>query len=655
MSPPGASSGADQLVAAAIQRLTQEDVAGGERLLDKALQVDPRNVSALRVYGQLHRNHGRHAQAAAAYGALLSVAPGDLDALYARASALLALNRAREALPGLDRLVKAAPDFAPGHHGRGVALSALRRFEEALQSFDRARRLEPHNVSTLNNRGVALQELGRFVEALDCFDQVIELDPDNSAAFSNRGGVLRELGRHAESVASSEQALALNPLDLSALNNLGSALHALGRLPQAEMAYRRVLGVQPNLVPVLNNLADLLAELGRTEEAIALCDRALKLAPKSVASYDTLGVLLGDLGDIAEAIDCFDEAIALEPRRARTYYHLSKVLYFRPRDTRLRAMEDLAADPKGLSPEDLVELHYGLGRAYAHLGDHARAFERFAEGARRKRGLIAYDEGAEFDLMDRITRAFSEDALWRTKGVGDPSDAPVFLVGMPRSGLALVERVLAGHPGVFAAGAGAGFGRVMAGLSPGGEPLVFPEGHARLRGPALRAMGAAYVEGLRAQAPDAIRFVDRAPMNLHGLGLIHLALPKARIIHVRRDPLDTCISCFTELFPRGHPYSYDLGELGRYYRAQEALMEHWQEVLPEGVMLEVGYEDLVRDPEAEAGRIGDHCGLALDTLDVRAGSGEGPASRPIHRNSIGQGRAFEPWLGLLVEALGGRA
>ncbi len=642
MSPSGASAG-DVLLGQTLDGGGHQLVrAGGERLLDKALQVDPRNLGALRVYGQLHRNHGRHAQAAAAYEALLSVAPGDLDALYARASALLALNRAREALPGLDRLVKAAPDFAPGHHGRGVALSALRRFEEALQSFDRASRLEPRNISTLNNRAVALQELGRLGEALDCLDRVLEIDPGDFAALSNRGGVLRELGRYVESVASSEQALAINPRDTSALNNLGSALHALDRLPQAEAAYRRVLSVQPNHVTVLNNLADLLCELGRTEEAIALCDRALKLAPKSVASFDTLGVLLGDLGDTAEAIDCFDQAIALEPRRARTYYHLSKILFFRRRDTRLRAMEDLAADPKGLTAEDLVELNYGLGRAYAHLNDHERAFERFSEGARRKRALIAYDEGAAFDLMDRTTRAFSEDALWRAGGVGEPSEIPVFLVGMPRSGMALVERLLTGHPRVVAAGRDGDFARIVGDSAP-----AFPEDHARLRGPALRAAGAAYLSRVSKAEPEALRVVDRAPINPLALGFIHLALPNARFIHVRRDPRDVCVSCFTELFPRDHLYSYALAELGRYYGAQEALMDHWQEVLPDGLMLEVRYEDLVADLDTEAGRIGDHCGLALDPTSL-----ESRRHEPIHARSVGRWKTYEPWLGPLIGALG---
>lgn len=640
MSPPSASAGADQLVAAAIQRLTQEDVAGGERLLDRALQVDPRNLGALRVYGQLHRNHGRHAQAAAAYGALLSVAPGDVDALYARAGALLALNRAREALPGLDRLVKAAPDFAGGHQSRGVALSALRRFKEAQASFERAARLGPKDVGTLNNLGVTQHELGRLPQALQSFDRALTINPDFAPAHGNRGAVLLEMGRHEEAMASCRRAVGLNPDDWSALNNLGLALHQLGRLDEAEAAFREVLGVHRDHNTALTNLADVLAEMGRLDEAMEFYDRALALTPEAVATLDGLGLVLHGLGEQSEAIACFDRAIELAPRRARTYYDLSKVLFFRKGDTRLKTMEALAADPEGLSAQELVELNYGLGRAYTHLGDHARAFERFTEGARRKRAMIGYDEGAEFNRMDRITRAFSEDALWQARGVGDPSDAPIFLVGMPRSGVALVEQVLASHPDVFGAGGGAGFGAMIAERGPpGAEPLVFPEGHARLRGPALRAMGGAYVERLQARDPDATRFVDRAPANLLALGLIHLALPKARVIHVRRDPRDVCVSCFTELFRRDHPYTYDLTELGRYYRAQAAVMEHWRDVLPEGVMLEVSYEDLVRDPENEAGRIRDHCGL-------------GPSSPAIHRQSIGRWRAYEPWLGPLFEALG---
>ena len=430
------------------------------------------------------------------------------------------------------------------------------------------------------------------------------------------------------------------------MNNRGTALHDLRRLREAEAMFRKVLAIQPRHITVLNNLAALLRDRGRPEEALALYDQALELAPKAVSTLDDRGLVLNQLGRRDEAVASMDWAIALAPRRARSHYNLSGVHVFTAEDPRLAAMQALAADPAGLTPDDLVELHYGLGKALNDVGDFEAAFAHYAEGAERKRTLIDYDEAAEIGVLERTIQAYSAEVLWREQGVGDPSELPVFVLGMPCSGGTLVERILAGHPRVFAAGDIADLGEVMTeARSPGRPDLVFPEGYAALHGPALRRAGAAYLERRRAMAPEAARITDKGLGYARFIGFIHLALPGARIVHVRRDPRDAGLSSFTRLFANDHPYSYDLGELGRYHRAHEALMAHWRQVLPAGVMLEVAYEDVAADLEGQARAIIAHCGLAWDPacLDLR---------QSLHSTSVGRGKAYEPWLGPLIEGLG---
>jgi hypothetical protein len=242
-------------------------------------------------------------------------------------------------------------------------------------------------------------------------------------------------------------------------------------------------------------------------------------------------------------------------------------------------------------------------------------------------------------------------------GLGDPSDVPVFVLGMPRSGTTLVERVLASHPDVFGAGELTDFGDAAVG---GYAPKPLPFDVASLTGDALRGMGGRYLAHVLPKAPLARRIIDKLPANFRFVGLIHLALPNARIIHVRRDPLDTCFSCYSQLFVNNLEYTYDLAELGRYYRAYEVLMAHWRAVLPAGVMLEVEYETLVGDFEVEARRLVEFCGLEWDARCLKFHEAAGAVQtasavqvrRPVFRSSVGRWRHYKEYLGPLLEILG---
>jgi hypothetical protein len=238
-------------------------------------------------------------------------------------------------------------------------------------------------------------------------------------------------------------------------------------------------------------------------------------------------------------------------------------------------------------------------------------------------------------------------------GQGDPSPVPVFILGMPRSGTTLVEQMLASHPQVHGAGELSDFTAAVAGLDgPDGVP-------ADIGGAELRRIGARYVARVRPLAPGALRITDKMPANFRFAGLIHLALPNARIIHLRRDPVDTCLSCFSILFGGDQPHTYDLGELGRYYRAYQRLMEHWRAVLPLGVMLEVQYEALVGDFEPQARRIVAHCGLEWDDACLDFYKTQRPVHtasavqvrRPVYQTSVGRWRPPEDLLRPLLDAL----
>jgi hypothetical protein len=259
----------------------------------------------------------------------------------------------------------------------------------------------------------------------------------------------------------------------------------------------------------------------------------------------------------------------------------------------------------------------------------------------------------------RIRAIFSADLMARRSGIGCASSVPVFVIGMPRSGTTLVEQILASHSKVFGAGELPDLSNAVARLRVQ-DGHAFPEIVPLLSDRQLRQIGENYAASISSLAPAAERITDKMPLNFFFAGLISLALPNARIIHVRRDPVDTCFSCFSTLFTGEHRVAYELSELGRYYRAYENLMEHWRRVLPAGAMIEVQYEKVVADLEGEARRLIAHCGLewedaclAFDRTEraVRTAS-VAQVRRPIYRSSVGRWQRYQLHLRPLLDALG---
>ena len=350
-------------------------------------------------------------------------------------------------------------------------------------------------------------------------------------------------------------------------------------------------------------------------------------------------------------------AIALDAKSGLAFHNLSLSKTFEPGDAAIASMEAFARDVSPLDVDGRIYVHFALGKAYADIARFEASFHHFSLGARLKRARSGYEEANVLSALAQTRSLYSRETMIRRSGHGDRSTAPVFVFGMPRSGTTLVEQILAGHREVHGAGEINDFEMAIAELG-GGGALARPE-LGPLSGAQLDQLGANYVGRARAAAPAANRIVDKTTENFRFAGLIALALPNARIIHVRRDPLDTCLSCFCTLFAEALPYSYDLAELGRYYRAYADLMDHWRAALPKDMMLEVRYEDVIADLEGQSRRIVDHCGLEWQArcLDFHLGERSvrtasfAQVRRPLYPTSVGRWRNYEALLAPLVAAL----
>ena len=452
--------------------------------------------------------------------------------------------------------------------------------------------------------------------------------------------------------------IALAPWRVEPYVGCGNICLDIGRFDEALSWFERARGMAPSLPPVIEGAGLALLALGRPAEALAAFETLQTIAPKSDVAFHSAGEALKQLGRLAEARAALERAAALAPDCAGHHYALAQIGRFNDNDPRLTSLEKLSHKASSLSEPDRCELYFALAKAYDDLGRHAEAFDHWQKANAIKRRHVAYDEAMFLGILRDLEDAFTPTVVASRRGAGDPSEVPVFVVGMPRSGTTLVEQIIASHRQAFGDGERMYLHLLL------GEGLAgaqFPADFSAVSNEALRQMGSRYVTRLKGDAAGAARIVDKLTANFMLCGLIHLILPNAKIIHVRRDPLDTCFSCFANLFSQSIDYSYDLGELGRYYRAYEALMAHWHRVLPEGTILDVAYEVLVSDFANEARRIVAHTGLAWDEACLSFHRNKRvvhtlsatQVRQPVYRSAIGRAAPYAFWLEPLRRALAG--
>ncbi|MBV9522494.1 MAG: sulfotransferase, partial [Alphaproteobacteria bacterium] len=592
----------------------------------QALALRPQYPEALNNLGIAHYERGAHDEAIAHYRRAIGLAPSYAEAHSNLGNALRARKKVEEALPSYRRAIALKPGYADAYNNLGTALRDLKRIAEAEAAYRQAMALNPLDPLTLNNLALAVKDLDRPDEALTMLMQSAAIQPDNHQTQTYLASILVEQHRLVEARIAIERALALRPDDPEATNILGNVSFAEGHSDRALDCFRKAIAWKPDLADAYNNMGNALKELGRFEEARAAYVRSLELDGKSTGAY----------------------------------LNLADAKEFTPGDAHLEAMEAMAAEIDRLSKTDQMQLHFALSKAYADIKRHGDAFRHMLQGNALKRCNVFYDEPATLALFGAIRASFTPELMRRKKGDGDPSPTPIFILGMPRSGTTLVEQILASHPQVFGGGE---LGHMHALVQEMGTRdhagRLYPDFVPSMTRAQLRRFGESYLGRVRPLAPEAMRITDKMPSNYYYIGLIHLALPNARIIHTIRDPADTCLSCFSKLFSGEQNHTYDLGELGRYYRAYAELMEHWRQVLPTGVMIDIRYEDVVADLETQARRIVAHAGLEWDEACLAFDKNRRAVKtasaiqvrRPIYRSSIGRWHVYKDLLSPLLDEL----
>lgn len=440
---------------------------------------------------------------------------------------------------------------------------------------------------------------------------------------------------------------------------LGRVLERAGRLDEAVEFLRRALATDPAHAPYHTSLGEALSAIGDATGAIQALGEAVRLAPGDPRPRNSLGIALLNAGRMKEAEARFVEVMETDPTWPGACLNLSRVRQFGPGDHALLERIRGVLAHTDLPDEALSDVHFALGKVHDDLGQAQIAFEHYRRANELIRARVRFDAVRHAASVDATIESFTAALFARHREIGVPSERPVLIVGMPRSGTTLVEQILAAHPRVHAGGELPYLDELSRRLaSMLGTKERYPRCVSQVRGDCVSVLATEYLQRVGKDAGEALRCTDKMPANFMHLGFAALLLPRARVMHCRRDPIDTGFSIYTNQFASGHEWAYDLNDIADFYRQYQRVMNHWEQVLPLEVM-EVHYEALVERPEEVSRELVDFCGLPWDDACLEfyrlrrnvATASNWQVRQPIYQRSVGRWRRYERDLRPLRDAL----
>ncbi len=599
-------------------------------------------------------------------------AAGLPEGLDKEIEALIGKGKAGEAETRIMQTLKRQPRSAALLHLLARAQMADGRNRAALASLDKALAIDPGLARAHLERGRLLLGTGHPMQAVESLRRAVHLAPDLAEAWSALGRGLLQIDQPAEAARALDRAEELKPALGETHFNRGMLLVREERDDAAVEAFRRAIALGHDDARTHAMLARALGALRREDEALEHFDKAIARDPEYAFAHARRAVLRQARGEFEAAEADFRRAMELEPENGETYRVFSASHKFAPDDPLLTRMQEIWARDD-LSPKDRSHLGFALAKAMEDIGAHDRVFTYLRPANDLMHQRFPYDIATRRREIDAIKEAFEGFDFSSPFPGGDDSFAPIFVTGMPRSGTTLVEQILASHSTVTGAGeigefarrsymllAGGGEGRKnISGEETGPAPRLRHIG--RIPPEEITALGRHYTRYMRARFPDAERITDKSIQTYLMMGLVRLALPRAHVVVVRRDPRDNLLSIYRNVFQEGtHRYAYRLRDLGLYYRMFEEMIDWWRERLPAGWFHEISYDELTADPEGQSRALLAACGLEwedrcldfhqnrnrVDTLSVYQ------VRQPIYRSSVHAWERYRDELEELFEALG---
>ena len=485
--------------------------------------------------------------------------------------------------------------------------------------------------------------------------QFVKTNPECADGYVSLARSYVDAARMEEAAAALREAVRLDGERADTPAWLGGIYFELGNHAAAADSYAKSLAIQPQQAATLYHYGEVLLRLRRARDAVTAFERALQLEPDDAATHLGLGRALMAQGSMIQARRCLERAFALNPTLPGVSLNLARSHRFGSEDeSTINKLEMLTEHP-GMSERALSDLHFALGKIKDDCADHAQAFHHYRLANQIVAAHVSFDRERFTRALTGLTQTFSHAYFQAHRGSGQTALTPVFIVGMPRSGTTLVEQVLASHPSVYGADELPFIDELTRQL---GASVPYPRAAARMDDRLAWELSEKYLQQITELAGDALRVTDKLPANCFHLGFIASLFPRARIVHCRREPLDVGLSVFFQQFETGNEWTYDLSDIGFFYRGYQQIMAHWRRVLPV-VVHELYYEDLVSNHEPECRRLLEYCGLPWnpDCLrfyeqprSVLTGS-NWQVRQPLYSGSVNRWRHYEPYLDELKRAL----
>lgn len=662
------------------------------QLLQEALGKDANHAPSLHLMGLLQHGAGRSEAAIALVRRAVEVDPRNGQFLSNFTEILRADGKLDEAIKIGRMAIRAEPELANAHCNLGLCYFDKKDLEQAEKCQRRALSLNNQQPQALNNLGSILRERKDLEGAKEMYVAACKADPRYLECRNNLGAILVELDEPDEALQVLMPIVKNVPRYVEAHLNIGRAFVAKDDLEKAEFAYRKALGVDPKSAEGHLGLSRLLRERNESLKAFREAEIGMDLDPSVPGVHHQIGLCLSDLGEVERAFTSYDDALEIDPEyqpaliarghlriemgrmeegradivralevdpdSAGAHAALTRIDKVTPDHPSFQFLERQAAEEK-LSSAKAITVNFSLGKCYEDLKRHEEAFERYDAGCKLKRAVVTYDKTSQRNKVEDTINFFTNEQLDRLKAAEMDTDTPILIVGMPRSGTTLAESIIASHPDVFGGGELPAMHQLFAGSSEQRE-AAYPNQLAGVSPQDLQQRMQAYLDVLERLSKGAKRVTDKMPANFSFIGLVHAVMPNAKIVHTIRNPLDTCLSCYTRLFDRSQFQSYDLVELGEFYVGYRKLMDHWRDLLPEGAFYDLVYEDLVDSPESGARKLIEFC--SLDWHDnimnfheekrrVRTASVT-QVRQPIYKSSKAKWRNYERQLQPLIDVIG---
>lgn len=632
-----------------------------EKYFLDVLKIGPNIIEAQNALAFVYAASKQHAKATAQLKVVLKLNPNHAHTHHNLANSLYEQQLYDEAIVHYHAALKIDPNLVDSHIHCGIAYRMLKNYEMATQCLHQALSLDKENARAFHVLGMIYVDVEDYPRALECLENASGLAPKHAEFRVSFARVLEKVGLDYEAGIQYHQACETDPNYLDGFALYGAYLQQHQRYDEALECVAHAAQLSSQDLDILDQLGHVYLGMGDADAAIQKFNAALSKEPKRISSLTGLEHTYQETGKLDAAISLCDEIIAIDTNQSTGYILKSRVKKSKLDDDLAEHLLKFVAQ-EDLDNEIKIALNFALGKVFDDQNNYEPAFKHYAAGNALKNESLNYSTEADEAQFSKLIEVFNADFFQQHQHLSVESNLPVIIVGMPRSATTLTEQIISSHPKVLGAGEVVFWGR-----APNAMPLrlntetPYPECISEMQPEHAKDIAAMYESTLRKivgtqTSPQHI--TDKMPHNFLNVGLIALLFPNVKIIHTKRDPIDTCLSIFFQNFKSAHPYAYDLSNLGFHYKQYQRIMRHWHTVLP-GRIMDIYYEDTIADPEFWSRRLISHIGLDWDDAclaphklerSVKTAS-HWQVRQPIYKTSVQRWKNYEAFLEPLNQAL----